>query len=58
MNKQITQEGLDKLNVSQATKENKGALDELGSLQGLAAKLRVNLQTGLTEEQAVQNRAK
>lgn len=55
---QVTIETLEKLNIAQQTKENKEWLDQLGGVPGLAAKLKVNLQTGLTEEQAVAYREK
>lgn len=56
--RQVTIEALEKLNVAQQTKENKAWLDELGGIQGLAAKLKVDLQRGLTEEQAQRYREK
>ena len=55
---QLTQEILDQLNVSQATHENKQQLDELGSVEGLAGKLKVNLATGLTDHQVKESRAR
>lgn len=49
---------LEKLNVAQATQSNKEYLDSLGGIEGLAARLKVNLQKGLTEEQANEYRSK
>ena len=49
---------LDKLNVAQSTQSNKEYLDSLGGIEGLAARFKINLQMGLTEEQAIDSRNK
>lgn len=54
----MTQETLDTLNVSQATKENKQRLDELGAVAGLAARLGVNLTKGLSDYQVESSRSR
>jgi magnesium-transporting ATPase (P-type) len=47
---EVTQALLDSLNVSQARKENKQALDSLGGVEVLMNKLGTNPETGLTSE--------
>lgn len=47
----ITQEALDKLNVSQQMEQNKAELERLGRVEGLAARLGVDFNSGLTEGQ-------
>ena len=55
---QVTFEMLDKLNVAQSTQANKEFLDSIGGVTGLAARLKLDLQKGLSEEQVVEYRNK
>lgn len=48
----VTLEMLDRLNVAQASRENKECLDSLGGVKGLAGLLGVDLRNGLSEAQA------
>ena len=54
----LTQSLLNSFNVEQARKENRQALDEIGGIDALVKLIGVNLQTGLTESQVQQLRAK
>ena len=48
----VTLDMLERLNVTQSSQRNKEYLDSLGGLPGLAALLGVDLQSGLTDDQA------
>jgi len=54
----ITQAILDSINVEQQKEDNRNSLDELGGVEGLAKKLGVNPETGLTSDQVLGLRAK
>jgi hypothetical protein len=56
--RQVTVDTLEKLNVPQGAKENKQFLDELGGIPGFIQKLKVDTNTGLTDEQVEQMRAR
>lgn len=46
------------MNIEQAANDNRDRLTELGGVDGLAHKLGVNIETGLTNEQVLENRKK
>ncbi|GMH68470.1 hypothetical protein TL16_g04938 [Triparma laevis f. inornata] len=50
-NMDLTQDILDSLNVAQASEDNKKNLDDLGGTDGLAARMGLNLKTGLSDAQ-------
>eukprot|EP00607_Mallomonas_marina_P009535 CAMPEP_0182418478 /NCGR_PEP_ID=MMETSP1167-20130531/2892_1 /TAXON_ID=2988 /ORGANISM="Mallomonas Sp, Strain CCMP3275" /LENGTH=1094 /DNA_ID=CAMNT_0024592699 /DNA_START=178 /DNA_END=3462 /DNA_ORIENTATION=+ len=55
---EVTRMLLDSLNVEQQRKENKDRLTALGGTSALAASLGLNIETGLTEQQAIELREK
>lgn len=55
---EVTQIMLDSLNVEQQKAENKERLLALGGVEGLAAALNINIETGLTDLQAHKSREK
>eukprot|EP01038_Epipyxis_sp_PR26KG_P016242 gene16242-22109_t len=54
----VTQTVLNNLNIAQQKEDNKNFLEKLGGVEGLAAKLHLNIDTGLTKQQVLELRAK